>query len=712
MCGIVCVYHDKPMSTDLKKGLLSSISSRGPDATNGIDVDDMIWMGSSILHIQGDVIALQPLEDNDGNMILWNGEVFDGLSNDNDNDNDISDTLLVSMSLNTIVNSIPSSSSSSSSSNDYQELVSIEISKLLMRVHGPYSFVYYHKLSNTIYYGRDPFGRRSLLASLPNNDNSSSFALISVLPNKLSNDTASEFASVMGVDVDSDSRWMEVSVDGIYYISCDSINKDYRQSPTLTPWPISRVRLSRSLSLSSLSSSSSSSCSVTNRSNDDKSTLFLKKIQKALDIRVKAMRSIKTPAGEEQVSPIGVLFSGGIDSILLAAILHLSIDIKYCIDLMNVSFVDKADDSYGCCCGVGKLSPDRLAAITSLRELQRLYPDRLWRLVHIDVSKDERINHEAHIKTLIYPSNTIMDLNIGTAFWFAARGKGYLRNYDENEINEMFGVNNDGRPLVRIGGTGAALSVGLKTWSDNKCKGNGPSPCVNEGCKRVSNASCIRLFCKTCCNVLEKRSKHDSNLTKCSIHQKKKKTSQDDDAKDAIVDTIDDATVEEQNEPKDDDKKKDIKPYSSATKVLIIGIGADEQMAGYGRHRTVYKNGGIHELEKELNLDMERIWKRNLGRDDRCISDHGREAWFPYLDEDVVSFLQSLSLNEIVNFDEPPGIGDKKILRCASKLLGLKDCTEYVKRAIQFGTNIAKQTNIATKGSNRKGKGTDSLDDF
>jgi len=305
-----------------------------------------------------------------------------------------------------------------------------------------------------------------------------------------------------------------------------------------------------------------------------------------------------------------------------------------------------------------------------------------------------------------------MDLNIGTAFWFASRGKGYLRNYNENEINEMFDVKNNGRPLVRIGGKGAALSVGLNTWTDknnsntNTLVNKDRSPCTNEGCKRVCNASCIRLYCKTCCNQLEKKLKLSyGNDERCPVHKKKKKSDECNDINEDYKNKpLYDLNIDDSNST---ESVKNVEGYISTVRALIIGIGADEQMAGYGRHRTVYKNGGIPELEKELNVDMERIWKRNLGRDDRCVSDHGREAWFPYLDENVVSFLQSLSLNDIVNFEEPPGIGDKKILRCAAKLLGLRECTEYVKRAIQFGTNIAKQTNVAQHGSNRKGKGTD-----
>jgi len=33
-------------------------------------------------------------------------------------------------------------------------------------------------------------------------------------------------------------------------------------------------------------------------------------------------------------------------------------------------------------------------------------------------------------------------------------------------------------------------------------------------------------------------------------------------------------------------------------------------------------------LDEEMKLDMQRIWKRNLGRDDRCIADNGKEVMF------------------------------------------------------------------------------------
>jgi hypothetical protein len=44
-----------------------------------------------------------------------------------------------------------------------------------------------------------------------------------------------------------------------------------------------------------------------------------------------------------------------------------------------------------------------------------------------------------------------------------------------------------------------------------------------------------------------------------------------------------------------------------------LGHGADEQMAGYGRHRVSWIKGDYISLNNELNIDISRLWVRNLG---------------------------------------------------------------------------------------------------
>ena len=54
----------------------------------------------------------------------------------------------------------------------------------------------------------------------------------------------------------------------------------------------------------------------------------------------------------------------------------------------------------------------------------------------------------------------------------------------------------------------------------------------------------------------------------------------------------------------------------SQAEILLSGVGADEQMASYGRHKTTYQRGGYNALQAELQIEVDQLWTRNLGRDD------------------------------------------------------------------------------------------------
>ncbi|ODN76195.1 hypothetical protein L202_06116 [Cryptococcus amylolentus CBS 6039] len=148
-------------------------------------------------------------------------------------------------------------------------------------------------------------------------------------------------------------------------------------------------------------------------------------------------------------------------------------------------------------------------------------------------------------------------------------------------------------------------------------------------------------------------------------------------------------------------------PYHVTAKVYISGLGADEQLGGYSRHRHAFNTnswqGLIDEVSHTLPLidiikltdqttqmDIHRLPTRNLSRDDRLISSHARDARYPFLSLSFISHLSSVPIHIKCDPRLPPGEGDKRLLRLAAKKVGLDKTSGRVKRAMQFGTRSSK----------------------
>ncbi|GAA5938905.1 putative asparagine synthase [Sporobolomyces koalae] len=260
--------------------------------------------------------------------------------------------------------------------------------------------------------------------------------------------------------------------------------------------------------------------------------------------------------------------------------------------------------------------PDRLTGRSSWQDLCQLKPDRSWNFVEVDVPYEEMTQHRQRVIELMKPQDTVMDLSIAIAFYFAARGRGFLAR-PEGEINDN---------------------------EDKSCRA----------------------------------------------------------------------------------------PYESTARVLLSGLGADELLGGYARHRKAYNlyqppivppndddegtfvppplpdspQGHVKwtSLINELELDLNRLSSRNLGRDDRIISSMSKEVRYPFLASPVVAFLTDLPVWHKCDMRFEEGMGDKLLLRMLVRKFGLERVWRYKKRAIHFGARTAKM-----EQDTGRAKGTDRL---
>ncbi|KAJ1798537.1 hypothetical protein LPJ59_002430 [Coemansia sp. RSA 2399] len=589
MCGIQVLIQQTGNGEDgNRSGIWDRLTAvnrnRGPDshkehvvsmALTSLSADPraqsmqtVITFGAHVLHLRGPETQSQPIVSKDTEDVLcWNGEVFGGIDVGTRNDGVVLFETLQRTKLQNPKN---------------------YILQVFGQIEGPYAFVYLDHEQGNLWFSRDFLGRRSLLMR--------KIGLQSLLISSVAD----------GVDAESeDSKWTELPAQQMYCLDlADSLwattgeladtqfkqySWRYASDPEKSTLVLPFDRVTTELADGSSALSSESISDLDSFSETSKWQPYIDGLERVLTesirTRVESIPFHHGTGSDEPLPRVGVLFSGGVDCITIAALLTKILPHGEPIELFNVAFENprqarahnKAQEPNNSIYDV----PDRKTGRQGWLELCELDPVREWRFVEIDVPYDQVLEHRAHVRQLLAPSDTVMDMSIGLALWFASKGIGQLVGRDES--------NKTGTTYPR-------------------------------------------------------------------------------------------------------------QAYSGAARVLLLGMGADEQLGGYSRHRAAWDRGGWPELGNEIQMDVQRIATRNLGRDDRIVSDNSKESRYPFLAAEVVRFLSQTPLDRKMDMRYPRGIGEKLLLRLLAHQIGLARACMLAKRAIQFGARTAKMESGQTKG--------------
>ncbi|KAA1065365.1 hypothetical protein PGT21_013601 [Puccinia graminis f. sp. tritici] len=544
--------------SEIDESIGHAISPRGPDfqaqetrvisdASAHLDIE--IKFFASVLHLRGLALTQQPISAPDtGNLLLWNGEVFDGLPlSDVENDGQ---AVLKAL----------------------EDRGNKTIPEVFLGIEGPYAFIYYDSLSKQIWFGRDPLGRRSLM--------------------KLENEKDIPHRSLISVASHYEGRTALLSSElATHSLFCVEL-KDVEDLCIL---PIARgsppILLNRQIPLEAdrvppSGQSPPSLITASGRLRDSLNNSLRRRLHN-ISTRYRT---------DERDSKVAILFSGGLDCTTLAFLAHFHIPLTESIDLINVAFENPRAASNSRRNNQPVIPdifsvPDRHTGEESWKELCQLTPGRTWRFVKVDVWMKDYLKYKDQIIELMWPNDTVMDLSIAAALFFAAWGVGSCRlDPDSDQVTQS---------------------------------------------------------------------------------------------------------------------------YRSPARVFLSGLGADELLGGYSRHRSAFSSASPWiNLIQELQLDIDRIPTRNLGRDDRIIAHHGREVRYPFLDRDVIDTLAGLPVHLKCDLALEKGTGDKLLLRVLARELGLSQASKLVKRAIQFGARSAKLEGLekGTAGLQPRGVPSSTLD--
>lgn len=250
----------------------------------------------------------------------------------------------------------------------------------LQSIRGEYAFVYYDKESGKIWFARDCIGRRSLLYSHNKDGN---LLVTSVPPGSTKQEDDLQLQEVEG----GTAMCLDIEGGGL-----NCTRWSYEDSSLLI-YPYGKLNRNAT------------------------TTTTASKLEELLRSSVER-RLLNIPSTNESIdSPrVSVLFSGGLDCTLLAFFIDELLPKGEKVDLLNVAFENKR-------VGGGYETPDRKLGLRSWKELDDQSPGR-FRFVKINVPFEEMVEHREKVKELMWPKDSVMDLSIALAFYFASRGRG------------------------------------------------------------------------------------------------------------------------------------------------------------------------------------------------------------------------------------------------------------------------------------------------
>ncbi|KAK4134052.1 putative asparagine protein [Trichocladium antarcticum] len=417
MCGIHAVLSPAPPGPShthahgLPAEIQRCLHARGPDhfgqaaraihvvaaaAAAGPDGGAPLWslrLTASVLALRGDHVARQPLVDRaTGSVLCWNGEAWRvggdrgkrGRRVDRgENDGEAVLKLLLA----------------GGSARGLEGLLGA-----VRGVEGPFAFVYYDAPTETLLFGRDRLGRRSLVMA---SDGAGGVVLCSVA------------GAVAGGEV-----WKEVEADGIYAlrIGAEVSRHEWVVGGDGADFVSGIGRFNRALP--------SERCKLAAGS----SSVAMLREQLLESLRLRIL-DIPQPPSADGKTRVAVLFSGGLDCTVLARLGHDVLDADQGIDLLNVAFENPRvvaqlqKESNGNVPDFYEACPDRITGRRSFAELQKVCPGRAFRFVAVNVPYTDTQAHRQQVISLIHPHNTEMDLSIAYALYFAARGQGYCAEH-------------------------------------------------------------------------------------------------------------------------------------------------------------------------------------------------------------------------------------------------------------------------------------------